>query len=103
MTTVPKLTTQKDFVIEQVTRKPIPSGDFTVTIKLTEDDRRTLVVSYETLLDFEKFRAAALFVNNVLLRHQAEERNPLGRISWLELLSEAIKRGMAKQQQTHAG
>ena len=94
----PKLITATDFSIEKVTRKPDLSGEFNVTLKLTDGERRSVVGHYEMLFDFEAFRAAALFAANVLLLHPAQERTPNGRTAWLTLISEAIKRSVTKQQ-----
>ena len=100
---MPKLTTAEKFTIEEVTRKSDTSGDFVVTIRFADGERRTINVSFQVLLEFGAFSEAALFAANVLLRHQAEERTPLGRIAWLELLSEAIERSTSKEQRPQAG
>ena len=93
MTPLPRLTSETGFVIEQVARKPDTSGDFVVTLRLTDGERRSLCVSHDMLFDFGAFRAAALFGANVLLRHEAEEQTLEGRLAWLNIVSEAIIRG----------
>lgn len=103
MRELPKLTTAKSFVIEQVARDSEMSCAFIVTLSLADGERRKFVVSHDALLDFVKFSEAALAGANVLLRHPAEERTPLGRIAWLELLSEAIERSTSKEQRPQAG
>ncbi len=103
MTTIPKLITAKSFVIEQVARESDMNCGFIVTLRLADDERRKFVVLHDALLNFDKFSEAALAGANVLLRHPAEERTPLGRIAWLELLSEAIERSTSKEQRPQAG
>ena len=103
MTTMPKLTTTDNFTIEEVTRKSDTSGNFAVTIRFMDGERRTIDVSYQVLLDFGAFSEAALFAANVLLRHQAEDRSPKNRFSWLKTISEAIERSTSKEQRPQAG
>ena len=103
MTPFPTLTSETNFVIEQITRKPDMSGDFVVTLRLTDGERRSLCVSHDMLFDFGTFRAAALFGANVLLRHEAEEETPEGRLAWLNIISEAIIRGNERPALTKGG
>ncbi|MEK6262245.1 MAG: hypothetical protein AABP62_26910 [Planctomycetota bacterium] len=103
MTPRPKLTSEANVVIEQVVRKPDIPGDFVVTFRLADGERRSVCVSYKVLLDFAEFRAAALFSANVFLRHEAEQGTPESLCVWLGVISEAIIRGNERPAATKGG
>lgn len=90
MRSLPTLTRDGDFIIEKVTRHSDPNLSFRVSLRLANGEHRSFLVSAEVLFEFDAFRIAALEGANVFLRHEAEERNPEGQQSWLDLIDEAI-------------
>ncbi len=90
MKSLPKLTRDGRFTIESVTRHSGPEGSFRVSLRLSNRERRHVVVNAEALFDFNTFRIAALVQANVYLRHDAETRTPERQQHWLDEIDEAI-------------
>ncbi len=86
----PTLTRDGKFTIESVTRHSDANDSFRVSLRLTNGERRSVLVNAEMLFDFGAFRIAALIGANVYLRHEAEELTTEAQQVWLDLIDEAI-------------